>query len=537
MMNNSIETININEVKNNNNDISQSKFPLKNFADERKKSFTKPTIIRLEYKTRFNSAKGPNVAYCLINKSFVEPSVVCQGSKEFMKEIIEKYSLLCTVVTANRPTFEIYVMAGESVRPYERYAHQIITCLQNWFKLLLKTIVIDFIKDERGIIYFLGVKAMTLVKDIPKINEIPLGRINLTNVNDENNIRKFYKTWTCRLCQLPYPKAKITKMVTFKLLMKLKDNLAKRGFSIFSHVHNNIYNESLSCRVCDLCYKLLITEQELMEIQKTIALCNNIDVQSEEELALRKKSPSNLMKVPNNFKTLSQWRVLFYFVRFYMFDWKKFKFDEKTNYKLYIKIFDQLVGIPIFAEMKKFISSDEVEINLSKIFYFFSNEYTNLKQILKNEEIDFRIVINDDWRNPIAQCQTMCLSFYDEGIKGKPMRVKNTLNFFSSEVKHFKCQAYIGLNNDGDVLVENFHLYGYKFPNPVFLTDLDYYSFHPLPNDWYELFAPQESEIEQEERNKNKESFLDIEEMIDKIIYELELNDSRKKKKEKYNNI
>ena len=37
-------------------------------------------------------------------------------------------------------------MSGESVAPYEFYAKQLVLYLQKWFKLLLKTIVIDFMK-------------------------------------------------------------------------------------------------------------------------------------------------------------------------------------------------------------------------------------------------------------------------------------------------------------------------------------------------------------------------------------------------------
>ena len=46
---------------------------------------------------------------------------------------------------------------------------------------------------------------------------------------------------------------------------------------------------------------------------------------------------------------------------------------QKTNYKLYISIFNQKIGIPIFTDMKQFINQSEVEFNTSKIFYFFSS--------------------------------------------------------------------------------------------------------------------------------------------------------------------
>lgn len=81
-----------------------------------------------------------------------------------------------------------------------------------------------------------------------------------------------------------------------------------------------MYNESLSCRVCDLCYKLLITEQELMEIQKTISLCMNIPIPSEDldSKNNKKELPDSLSELNMKCTKVNQWRVLFYFTRLYV---------------------------------------------------------------------------------------------------------------------------------------------------------------------------------------------------------------------------
>ncbi len=85
------------------------------------------------------------------------------------------------------------------------------------------------------------------------------------------------------------------------------------------------------------------------------------------------------------------------------------------------------------------VNTNEVELNLAKMFYFFSDENSNVKQILKNEVVDFRIVVNDDWYNPLAQCQSTTFSSFD--LENKNVRIKTTLNFFSPEIKFFKCQV------------------------------------------------------------------------------------------------
>ncbi len=157
----------------------------------------------------------------------MEPQIKNLKSKEFL----EKFSPLCTLQTSNKKSFEIYIMSGDSLKEYEFYASEIVTYVQKWFKLLLNSIVIDFIKDERGIIYFLGVKAFTPAQNLGSAK--PNSISTKDYIKDEKNINKLYKTWTCRLCQISYPKDKINKIVTFKLILNLIKNLEKRNGNIF----------------------------------------------------------------------------------------------------------------------------------------------------------------------------------------------------------------------------------------------------------------------------------------------------------------
>lgn len=208
-----------------------------------------------------------------------------------------------------------------------------------------------------------------------------------------------------------------------------------------------------------------------------------------------------------------------------MIDLEKIDFSKKRSFKLCIKLFDQKMSFPIFDEVEKFKSSDEVEINLSKIFYFFTKNLNissnqSLKQFFKNEEVDFRILIDDDWNNPLAQCQTMCLSFFEPD--SDTLRVKNTLNFFSSELKHFKCQVYIGLKNDHEIVSNDMNFYSYDKNNLIYLTLQNYYSYHAFPSDWYELFLPQDYHIEEEDND------YDLDLIIDRFINEIEFNDKKK---------
>lgn len=166
-----------------------------------------------------------------MSKHFMEPEL--KKNFDLIDKDKDEYSKYCIIDCNKSDTFEVYTMAGESIKPYEYYCSQIINYVHKWFKILLKTIVIDFVRDERGVIFFLGVKAFT-----PLYEECSIGKVitNKEYIHDEKNLNKIYKTLTCKMCFLNYPISKITKTITLKLIFKLKNNLEKRNYDLLSHI-------------------------------------------------------------------------------------------------------------------------------------------------------------------------------------------------------------------------------------------------------------------------------------------------------------
>ncbi len=181
--------------------------------------------------------------------------------------------------------------------------------------------------------------------------------------------------------------------------------------------------------------------------------------------------------------------------------------------------------------MNRFVSETEVDLNFLKIFYFFTTEINSLKHIFKNEIIDFRIIINDDWNTALVECQTTCLSFFDPAIG--TIRVKSILNFFSkkNEIKPFKCQLYIGYTEDKDIYSDKLNMYKYKNTN-LYMTDNEYYSYHPLPKEWNELFLTDRTEITSGELEEDEK--LKIAEIVDKILIDLNLKETKEEIPEIY---
>jgi len=124
-------------------------------------------------------------------------------------------------------------------------------------------------------------------------------------------------------------------------------------------------------------------------------------------------------------------------------------FGRKNKYSLYITFLDKFFSIPILNEPRKILNKEEIEINMSKIYYFFTNSNNQnncskkeLKKILTTETIDIRFVLNDDFNNPISSCQTILLNYLDFD-DDKSIICKKTLNFFSSDkrIKYFICHV------------------------------------------------------------------------------------------------
>ena len=68
-----------------------------------------------------------------------------------------------------------------------------------------------------------------------------------------------------------------------------------------------------------------------MEMQKTLALTNNIENKSEETLNEGNTIPEGLDKAPQKYKALILWRIMFYFLKFYFMDYEKFPFEEGSQ--------------------------------------------------------------------------------------------------------------------------------------------------------------------------------------------------------------
>ncbi len=92
------------------------------------------------------------------------------------------------------------------------------------------------------------------------------------------------------------------------MLHELKSHLNKRGIFKFDYV-DKFTDSTQSCKVCDICYMLVVAEHELIEVEKLFAIAQNIPLEE------KNKKTNDSKKISSDcFRNkLSQWRVLSYF--------------------------------------------------------------------------------------------------------------------------------------------------------------------------------------------------------------------------------
>lgn len=225
----------------------------------------------------------------------------------------------------------------------------------------------------------------------------------------------------CKLCGDIFKKDEASKTLTYKLLWELVQHLKKRGRQLkdieVSH------SSTRPCRVCDLCYMVVVSEHELIELEQEFARVQNIPIVDPYlRVPVEKKAKHRPALLE---ETLKQWRFMIYLQDLYFEKENLFKANniDQSCVHLQIKIFRikndfplELIEIPLDNSRVEhgFNYIHQFEINLLRVYYFFSQS-TDIKTFLQETEVHVRLTYNKDWNNYIAQGSTKTLNNFENG--------------------------------------------------------------------------------------------------------------------------
>ncbi|CAI2373869.1 unnamed protein product [Moneuplotes crassus] len=155
--------------------------------------------------------------------------------------------------------------------------------------------------------------------------------ITASELLDDNSVLVF-----CKLCKCAFQPFQIKKIVTMKMLSVLRSHYNKRGIFKFDHF-TKFKDTKRTCKVCDLCYQIIIAEHDLIHTTERFAKLQGIPIEdpNNEKKVVKDKNyiTSDIFKCK-----LKQWRLMFYFDVMRDFPLKDLLKKQKLKNGLYLQM-------------------------------------------------------------------------------------------------------------------------------------------------------------------------------------------------------
>lgn len=164
-----------------------------------------------------------------------------------------------------------------------------------------------------------------------ELDKVPLLRMKEKIEEGGEKLDKLTCSVYCKLCGLIFKKDDASKTLTYKLLWELLQHLKKRNLKLQGITIS--HNSTRPCRVCDLCYMLVVSEHELIEVEQKFARAQNIPIQDpliRVPIVQKAKRPPGLSS-----DHLYQWRLMFFFHYVTDFTIDPSYYDTKNIYLQY----------------------------------------------------------------------------------------------------------------------------------------------------------------------------------------------------------
>ena len=225
----------------------------------------------------------------------------------------------------------------------------------------------------------------------------------------------------CKLCGLLFKKDEASKTLTYKLLWEFSQHLKKRGISYYDQFDVS-HNSTRPCRVCDLCYMVVVSEHELIELEQQFARAQNIPIKDPYLRVPIEKKAKHRPALLN--ETLDQWRFMLHLVEMSFDDGddqfeelgifaKDGSIDKEIHIQIKLSSIRNDFHVHICKKLNGSGEDDEsedllrpvYELNILRVYYFFS-ENTDIRKFLNETDVQIRLTYTSDWNNYIAHGST-----------------------------------------------------------------------------------------------------------------------------------
>ena len=424
---------------------------------------TSATITRVCYKTHNYKGTKASFGFNICNKTQIH-------SDDF-KIPISRKSTLCKDI---EDSFDVRHLSGVVLKDFELYCGRLVDFLESGYHVRITEIVCDFITDGDNKKYLFNVKSVRIHQISKKLEY----KLKMT----KKTFNELTCTIYCKLCGLIFKKDDASKILTYKLLWEFCQHSRTRGVNLkdidFTH------NSTRPCRVCNLCYKVVVAEHELIELEQKFALAQNIPIKDLYLKVSAKKVPKNrpaLLK-----EQLQKWRLLIYLTELQIKSSQEDLIQRlKDPFYIQLKISSIkskfLIKLPPIKGNQSYIN---FPINILRLFYFFS-ENMDISKFLEGTRIDIRLTRTEDWNDLICHGSTNTINGFKNNTN-KGQKHESVIYLFFEDDQMIALKTYLGLVCDGHHNTAFMNLYEY---NGIYFPDNDFYSCNIFPPEWIELLT------------------------------------------------
>ena len=234
---------------------------------------SKPRIIRVSYSHQTSEPKPYGVA------------ITCKRTPRRSNLVEEE--LTSQFCASSGGEVSIYKIAGKALNEAASICHSVTYFIENFFGLHLSRVIVDLASDESDMLRVLQLKSFTLKTSVSP--RVQLGLLsqkysrrgsttttaNAVWIRDPALKLRRMESNVCCLCR--FTRAELPKLLTFRLANRCIGHLLKRlDGNAPLNIRKKRGGES-HFRCCDVCYSIVIYEQELMRLSRRMRKAVGLD--------------------------------------------------------------------------------------------------------------------------------------------------------------------------------------------------------------------------------------------------------------------
>jgi hypothetical protein len=430
---------------------------------------------------------------------------------------------------------------GRTVDETSQYLENLVKFLETNLRVFFDEMIADFIKDESGLWWMIGVKAYKFSNPSVKPNlklfiDVYEEYEEIESKEEKKSKSLDKKIQVCRMWMLGYPIPLLSQRMTLKMIITTESQLKSLGIRRDWLDHGELANYDLhtlyeSRRVCSQWFALYKQVRELNEVaikfsralgipvdekndhyaETTGGKFHGVELQEQNEKQMRTteqeaevpraKSPD----IDQEAEALIKMKKLHRFkILFIAYDLIEFNVIPKNidNYSLVYNFMNEKLKIKLSSKKTLKVGWPIIPINKLKLHYFFSNYREGLHKFISEEPQVIKLYCKNEL---ISKVQLNINDFKSSSVNQKSYYLPMKSDNFNC---YIRCMIGIEMDVADAINTSGIKLLSYK---GIYLPPRDYMSCQPLIEEWepripniHKYNSELDALIEECKRNGNK---------------------------------